>query len=144
MKNVFPFPSWRNLKLTFIIEKMLLYCFLSEARNDLTICRMTECSASVAGGKEILLFCEKVTKDDIQVFKLSNKIECPFNRQGNIFVKNKIVSWLQFLFKIINLIFIPIHKRSITIFSFSIKIIKILKNNTSLAVFQFLIAVSNS
>merc|ERR1712209_32655 len=28
---------------------------------------MTECSASVAGGKEILLFCEKVTKDDIQV-----------------------------------------------------------------------------
>lgn len=28
---------------------------------------MTECNASVAGGKEILLFCEKVTKDDIQV-----------------------------------------------------------------------------
>ena len=28
---------------------------------------MTECSASVAGGKEILLFCEKVTKDDIEV-----------------------------------------------------------------------------
>ena len=28
---------------------------------------MTDCSASVAGGKEILLFCEKVTKDDIEV-----------------------------------------------------------------------------
>lgn len=38
-----------------------------KARSDLTICRMTDCSASVAGGKEILLFCEKVTKDDIQV-----------------------------------------------------------------------------
>lgn len=28
---------------------------------------MTECSASVAGGKEILLFCEKVNKDDIEI-----------------------------------------------------------------------------
>ena len=28
---------------------------------------MTECSASVAGGKEIMLFCDKVNKDDIQV-----------------------------------------------------------------------------
>ena len=45
----------------------VLLLFFSEARNDLTICRMTECSASVAGGKEILLFCEKVTKDDIEV-----------------------------------------------------------------------------
>ena len=41
--------------------------FLTEAKNELIICRMTECSASVAGGKEILLFCEKVTKDDIEV-----------------------------------------------------------------------------
>ena len=39
----------------------------SESRSDLTICRMTECSASVAGGKEIMLFCDKVNKDDIQV-----------------------------------------------------------------------------
>nr|ALF84898.1 dorsal [Paracyclopina nana] len=38
-----------------------------KARSDLTICRMTECTASVAGGKEILLFTEKVTKDDIEV-----------------------------------------------------------------------------
>jgi c-Rel proto-oncogene protein len=28
---------------------------------------MTECSASVSGGKEILIFCEKVTKDDIEI-----------------------------------------------------------------------------
>ena len=28
---------------------------------------MTEYSASVAGGKEMLIFCDKVTKDDIQV-----------------------------------------------------------------------------
>ncbi len=33
----------------------------------MTICRLTECSASVAGGKEMLLFCDKVVKDDIQV-----------------------------------------------------------------------------
>ena len=28
---------------------------------------MTECSASVTGGKEIMLFCDKVSKDDVQV-----------------------------------------------------------------------------
>ena len=39
----------------------------SEAKTDLTICRMTEYSASVAGGKEMLLFCDKVIKDDVQV-----------------------------------------------------------------------------
>ena len=41
--------------------------FILESRSDLTICRMTECSASVTGGKEIMLFCDKVSKDDIQV-----------------------------------------------------------------------------
>ena len=40
---------------------------ISESRSDLTICRMTECSASVTGGKEIMLFCDKVSKDDIQI-----------------------------------------------------------------------------
>ena len=39
----------------------------SESRSDLTICRMTDCSASVTGGKEIMLFCDKVSKDDIQI-----------------------------------------------------------------------------
>jgi len=38
-----------------------------KSKCDLTICRLTETSASVAGGKEILLFCDKITKDDIQV-----------------------------------------------------------------------------
>ena len=59
-------------------EKQFFLCFkifhfsifkskFSEAINELTICRMTEFSASVAGGKEMLLFCDKVIKDDIQV-----------------------------------------------------------------------------
>ena len=39
----------------------------AEAKCDLTICRLTETSGPVAGGKEILLFCDKITKDDIQV-----------------------------------------------------------------------------
>jgi len=38
-----------------------------KAKCDLTICRLTETSGPVAGGKEILLFCDKITKDDIQV-----------------------------------------------------------------------------
>ena len=46
---------------------IITFFSISEARNDLTICRLTDCSASVAGGKEVLLFCEKVTKDDIEV-----------------------------------------------------------------------------
>jgi len=38
-----------------------------KAKCDLTICRLTETSGPVAGGKEILLFCDKISKDDIQV-----------------------------------------------------------------------------
>ncbi|XP_067009588.1 proto-oncogene c-Rel isoform X2 [Anabrus simplex] len=38
-----------------------------KAMSDLTICKLSDCSSSVAGGKEIILLCEKVTKDDIQV-----------------------------------------------------------------------------
>ena len=38
-----------------------------EAKCDLTICRLTETSGPVAGGKEILLFCDKINKDDVQV-----------------------------------------------------------------------------
>jgi len=38
-----------------------------KAKCDLTICRLTETSGPVAGGKEILLFCDKINKDDIQV-----------------------------------------------------------------------------
>jgi len=33
----------------------------------LTICKLSDCSASVAGGREIILLCEKVAKEDIQV-----------------------------------------------------------------------------
>ncbi|XP_037083508.1 proto-oncogene c-Rel-like isoform X2 [Pollicipes pollicipes] len=34
---------------------------------DLIIYKMSDCSASVAGGKDIILLCDKVTKDDIEV-----------------------------------------------------------------------------
>ena len=36
---------------------IIFYCL--ESKCDLTICRLTETSGPVAGGKEILLFCEK-------------------------------------------------------------------------------------
>nr|CAD7410836.1 unnamed protein product [Timema poppensis] len=38
-----------------------------KAMSDLVICRLSDCSCSVAGGKEIILLCEKVAKEDIQV-----------------------------------------------------------------------------
>ncbi|XP_037072056.1 embryonic polarity protein dorsal-like isoform X2 [Pollicipes pollicipes] len=34
---------------------------------DLIIYKMSDCSASVAGGRDIILLCDKVTKDDIEV-----------------------------------------------------------------------------
>ncbi|XP_066946194.1 transcription factor p65-like isoform X1 [Macrobrachium rosenbergii] len=38
-----------------------------KAACDLNICKLSDCTSSVAGGKEIILLCEKVTKEDIQV-----------------------------------------------------------------------------
>ncbi|XP_060874903.1 putative transcription factor p65 homolog isoform X2 [Metopolophium dirhodum] len=38
-----------------------------KAMSDLSICRLSDAAASVVGDKEIILLCEKVTKDDIQV-----------------------------------------------------------------------------
>lgn len=35
--------------------------------SELVICKMSDCSASVNGGKEIILLCEKVAKEDIKV-----------------------------------------------------------------------------
>lgn len=34
---------------------------------DLEICKLSHCSASVAGGTEIILLCKRIDKDDIEV-----------------------------------------------------------------------------
>ncbi|XP_077287048.1 embryonic polarity protein dorsal-like isoform X2 [Arctopsyche grandis] len=41
--------------------------FDKKAMSELVICKMSHCSASVAGGQEIILLCEKVAKEDISV-----------------------------------------------------------------------------
>lgn len=38
-----------------------------KAMADLVICKLSHCSASVAGGQEVILLCEKVAKEDISV-----------------------------------------------------------------------------
>ncbi|XP_046387413.1 proto-oncogene c-Rel-like isoform X2 [Ischnura elegans] len=38
-----------------------------KAMSDLVICKLSDCTCSVAGGKEIILLCEKVAKEDIQI-----------------------------------------------------------------------------
>ncbi|KAK4305175.1 hypothetical protein Pmani_022916 [Petrolisthes manimaculis] len=38
-----------------------------KATSDLIICKLSDCTSSVAGGKEIILLCDKVTKEDIHV-----------------------------------------------------------------------------
>ena len=57
----------KYLQKSFCCGYVWLYFIILEAKCDLTICRLTETSGPVAGGKEILLFCDKINKDDIQV-----------------------------------------------------------------------------
>ncbi|KAH0945556.1 hypothetical protein HN011_011334 [Eciton burchellii] len=38
-----------------------------KAMSDLVICKLSHCSASVAGGMDMILLCEKIAKEDIQV-----------------------------------------------------------------------------
>ncbi|XP_063222871.1 embryonic polarity protein dorsal-like isoform X2 [Bacillus rossius redtenbacheri] len=38
-----------------------------KAMSDLVICRLSDCSCTVAGGREIILLCEKVAKEDIEI-----------------------------------------------------------------------------
>ena len=38
-----------------------------EAMNDLVICKLSHFSASVAGGKEMVILCEKIAKEDISI-----------------------------------------------------------------------------
>lgn len=45
----------------YILILVYFIAFL-EAMSDLVICRLSDASASVAGGKDIILLCEKVTK----------------------------------------------------------------------------------
>ncbi|XP_017877911.1 embryonic polarity protein dorsal isoform X1 [Ceratina calcarata] len=44
-----------------------------KAMSDLVICKLSHCSASVAGGMEMILLCEKVAKEDIQVRFIEEK-----------------------------------------------------------------------
>lgn len=41
--------------------------FDKKAMSELVICKMSDCSSSVAGGRDIILLCEKVAKEDIAV-----------------------------------------------------------------------------
>ncbi|XP_060875726.1 embryonic polarity protein dorsal-like isoform X2 [Metopolophium dirhodum] len=54
-----------------------------KAMSDLSICRLSDAAASVVGDKEIILLCEKVTKDDIQVrFFEENDGKCIWEDYG--------------------------------------------------------------
>uniref|UniRef100_A0A2M4ACM6 Putative transcription factor p65 n=1 Tax=Anopheles triannulatus TaxID=58253 RepID=A0A2M4ACM6_9DIPT len=47
-----------------------------KAMSDLTICRLSDCSAPVSGGKNIIMLCEKVVKEDIRVrfYEMQNNV----------------------------------------------------------------------
>lgn len=45
-----------------------------KAMSELVICKLSDCSCSVAGGKEIILLCEKVARDDIAVSFFEEKV----------------------------------------------------------------------
>ncbi|XP_066594292.1 embryonic polarity protein dorsal-like isoform X2 [Prorops nasuta] len=53
-----------NVPLTPVVSNPI---FDKKAMSDLVICKLSHCCASVAGGTEMILLCEKVAKEDIQV-----------------------------------------------------------------------------
>ncbi|XP_053980095.1 proto-oncogene c-Rel isoform X3 [Hylaeus anthracinus] len=53
-----------NLPLKPVVSDII---YDKKAMSDLVICKLSHCSASVAGGMEMILLCEKVAKEDIQV-----------------------------------------------------------------------------
>jgi len=57
----------QNTLLVFRVEFLLTIRNVSEAMSDLVICKLSHCSASVAGGLDMILLCEKVAKEDIKV-----------------------------------------------------------------------------
>lgn len=53
-----------SLPLTPVVSDTI---YDKKAMSDLVICKLSKPSSSVAGGEEIILLCEKVTKEDIAV-----------------------------------------------------------------------------
>lgn len=51
---------------------MYSFNFFAEAMSDLVICRLSDAAASVAGGREIILLCEKVTKGKRVILKVKS------------------------------------------------------------------------
>ncbi|XP_045581918.1 embryonic polarity protein dorsal isoform X2 [Procambarus clarkii] len=55
-------------KFTFPLKPVVSDAIYDKkATSDLIICKLSDCTSSVAGGKEIILLCDKVTKEDILV-----------------------------------------------------------------------------
>ncbi|ELU04547.1 hypothetical protein CAPTEDRAFT_220294 [Capitella teleta] len=55
-------------KFTRVVRPIVSQCIYDKkAVNDLVICRLSRQAGSAKGGDEVILLCEKVTKDDIQV-----------------------------------------------------------------------------
>lgn len=44
--------------------------------SDLVICRLSDAAASVVGGREIILLCEKVTKGKIKIYVYCVTFKC--------------------------------------------------------------------
>ncbi|XP_055386673.1 embryonic polarity protein dorsal isoform X2 [Condylostylus longicornis] len=53
-----------NIPLTPVVSNPI---YDKKAMSDLIICKLCSCSSTVAGGKELILLCEKVAKEDISV-----------------------------------------------------------------------------
>lgn len=45
-----------------LFNSITIFFFIVEAMFDLTICKLSDCSSSVTGGKELILLCDKVTR----------------------------------------------------------------------------------
>ncbi|XP_011705646.1 PREDICTED: embryonic polarity protein dorsal-like [Wasmannia auropunctata] len=57
----------RKLTITSAATKKSLIVLSEQGMLDLEICKLSHCSATIAGGMKMILLCEKVAKDDIQI-----------------------------------------------------------------------------
>ncbi len=66
-ESIATWPSVQNPSVIWqsVRNPCVTWPSVSESKCDLTICRLTETSGPVAGGKEILLFCEKEPSADL-------------------------------------------------------------------------------
>lgn len=65
----------------------------TEAMSELIITKLSHCSAPVSGGKEMILLCDRVTKDDVQGRQVRKYSLCSTMKllNGNLYPDSEVL-----------------------------------------------------